>query len=160
MGRRRNFLFSINYLQVFIHRPPEGIVHMGLERGGAVTKGKGEKSLAGVLWHIVRHLSLFTARHGCRVHRLISRKHTLTSWRYKSLRGENWGSFFFTPNNIAQWQINCNQGIIVCVNEASDQAEQSQFDWDDYLEQLFVLWLVPAVVQTDRDAVSLFFFLF
>lgn len=73
------FFFSINYLQVFIHRPPEGVVHMGLERGGAVAKGKGEKSLAGVLRHIVRHLCLFTARHGCRVHRLISRKDMLMS---------------------------------------------------------------------------------
>lgn len=49
MGRRRNFLFLINYLQVFLHRPPEGIVHTGLEMDGAVAKGKGEKSLAGVL---------------------------------------------------------------------------------------------------------------
>lgn len=93
MGRRRIFFSQlIIYRCLFI--VPQRVLFIWDWKGVARSQ-REEKSLAGVLRHIVRHLCLFTARHGCRVHRLISRKDTLMSKRYKSLKGENWGSFFF-----------------------------------------------------------------
>lgn len=135
------FFSRLIIYKCFLNHPLRGNCSYWIATAWRCPKGEVWESLAGVLRALCLSPLPLRGRHRCRAHRLISGKRTLTSGRCKSQKFQR-RLFLFPPcRNSTRWEINCHQGIMVRVRPARSirVGEKSQFDWDDYLEQLSAL---------------------